>query len=86
MNDYQGIVQTDGYDFLDQIVEIIHVACWIHARRKFMAVAKAAGNKNNKSTEIAGKALKYISKLYKIEKEAKKLDLSADSTKRESIP
>lgn len=29
-----------GYDFLDHIVGSIHVACWVHARRKFMAVAR----------------------------------------------
>ncbi|MDQ1270250.1 MAG: transposase, partial [Thermodesulfobacteriota bacterium] len=57
-----------AYDFLDHIEGIIHVACWIHARRKFMEVAKAAGNKDGKPTGIAGNALKYISKLYKIER------------------
>ncbi len=39
---YQGIVQTDGYvgyDFLDTKPGIIHVACWVHARRKFVDVA-----------------------------------------------
>lgn len=85
LNGYQGIVQTDGYggyDFLDHIVGIIHVACWAHARRKFMAVAKAAGKNNGKPTGIAGKALKYISKLYKIEKEAKELGLSAEDLYR----
>ena len=85
LNGYQGIVQTDGYgayDFLDHIVGIIHIACWIHARRKFMAVLKAAGNKNGKPTGIAGKALKYISKLYKIEKEARELGLSAEGLYR----
>ncbi len=85
LNGYQGIVQTDGYvgyDFLDNIMGIIHVACWVHARRKFMAVVKASGNKNGKPTGIAGKALKYISKLYKIEKEAKELGLSAEGLYR----
>ena len=87
LNGYQGIVQTDGYvgyDFLDHIIGIIHIACWVHARRKFMTVAKAAGMKNGKlPTGIAGKALKYIRKLYKIEKEAKELGLSAEELYRE---
>ena len=85
MNGYQGIVQTDGYagyDFLDHIVEIIHIACWAHARRKFMAVVKAAGNKTGNPTGTAGKALKYIRKLYKIEKEANELGLSAEGLYR----
>jgi len=77
---YKGIVQTDGYsgyDFLDSKKDIIHVGCWVHARRKFVEVTKATGNKKNPSGN-AGSALKYISKLYKIEKEARQKELSPD--------
>ena len=80
LNGYQGIVQTDGYvgyDFLDAQKDIIHVGCWVHARRKFKEVTKAAGNKTN-STGNAASALKYISKLYKIEKEAVENKLSPE--------
>ncbi len=49
----------------------------MHARRKFKEVTKAAGNKKNLSGN-AGVALKYISKLYKIEKEAREQGLSFD--------
>ena len=79
LNDYKGIVQTDGYagyDFLDTKKDIVHVGCWVHARRKFKEVTKALGNKANSSGN-AGSALLYISKLYKIEKEARKQGLSA---------
>ena len=75
---YEGIVQTDGYggyDFLDKNTNIIHAACWVHARRKFKAVTKVAGNRNNPSGN-AGTALKYISKLYKIEKKARQENIS----------
>lgn len=82
LNGYQGIVQTDGYvgyDFLDNDPDIIHVACWVHARRKFVDVAKAAGMKKGQlPTGKAGKALKYIRKLYKIENEARELDLTPE--------
>jgi len=77
---YKGIVQTDGYngyDFLDNRTDIIHVGCWVHARRKFKEVSKAAGNKTNLSSN-AGTALKYISRLYKIEKEAKQAKLTTE--------
>jgi len=70
LNGYQGIVQTDGYagyNFLDIITGIIHVACWVHARRKFTDVVKALG-RGKGIPGNAGTALKYISKLYKIEK------------------
>lgn len=78
LNGYKGIVQTDGYkgyDFLDKISDIIHVACWIHARRKFKDVTKAAGDKNSSSGN-ASTALKYIRLLYRIEKEAQEQELT----------
>lgn len=80
LKSYKGIVQTDGYggyDFLDTKKNIIHMGCWVHARRKFKEVTKAAGNKKNSSGN-AGMALNYISKLYKIEKEARQQELSSD--------
>jgi transposase len=80
LKDYKGIVQTDGYggyDFLDGKKDIVHVGCWVHARRKFKEVTKAAGNKTS-ATGNAGSALKYISKLYKIEKEAIQNKLSPE--------
>jgi transposase len=82
LNGYQGIVQTDGYagyNFLDTVIGIIHIACWIHARRKFTDVVKALGRQKDVSpTGNAGIALKYISKLYKIEKQAREQELSTD--------
>lgn len=80
LKDYKGIVQTDGYggyDFLDTKKGILHVGCWVHARRKFKEVTKAAGNKTS-SLGNAGTALKYISLLYKIEKHAMDKKLSPD--------
>ncbi|MCP3922336.1 MAG: IS66 family transposase [Desulfobacterales bacterium] len=89
LKNYKGIVQTDGYagyNFLDTITNIIHVACWTHARRKFVEVTKAAGRNKKTSGGNAGTALKYISKLYKIEKDAKAQELSIDElyTQRQS--
>lgn len=82
-NGYQGGVQTDGYSaysFLDAVQAILHMGCWTHARRKFMDVVKAAGKpKGKKKTGKAGKALSYIRKLYKIEKDAKSIGLTGDA-------
>ncbi len=78
LKDYKGIVQTDGYagyNFLNTRKDIIHVGCWVHARRKFNEVTKAAGNKKNLFGN-AGTALNYIRKLYKIEKDARQNELS----------
>ena len=87
LNGYQGIVQTDGYagyNFLDTIIGILHIACWVHARRKFTDVIKALGRK--KCTPLsgnAGTALKYISKLYKIEKQAREKGLTTEEIYKE---
>lgn len=81
LKNYTGIVQTDGYSgygFLDDKKDILHVGCWVHARRKFVEVTKAAGKNKKNPGGNTGTALKYISKLYKIEKQAKEKGVSAD--------
>jgi transposase len=67
---YEGVIQTDGYkgyDFIDHIKEILHMGCFAHVRRKFVAVEKAAGKPADATKQtITGQALKYIRKLYEI--------------------
>jgi transposase len=80
---YKGVVQTDGYSgygFLDNKLNVSHMGCWAHARRKFMDALKAGGlNKDGKPRAgAADQALKYIRKLYKIEKEAKLIELTGE--------
>lgn len=76
---YKGVVQTDGYqgyDFLDTEDDVVHLGCWAHARRKFVDADKARGKKaKTGSTTVA---LKFISDLYKIEREIKKQICSAE--------
>jgi transposase len=76
---YKRIIQTDGYSgygFLDQKKDILHVGCWVHVRRKFVEVTKAVSRKTEKPVGNAATALKYIGKLYKIEKAARADQLS----------
>ncbi len=91
LKNYQGVVVTDGYkgyNFLDSAESIVHAGCWAHARRKFTDVIKAAGKKNPSGN--AGTALKFISKLYKIEKYARENNISHEnlyvSRQKESKP
>lgn len=79
LGDFTGYVQTDGfngYDFLDHAENIRHIGCWAHARRKFMDVVTAQGKK--RKTGAADAALSFISKLYKLEKEARAKGLSPE--------
>ena len=77
---YNGVVQTDGYSsyyFLEGMKEIVHIGCFAHARRKFVEAQKAKG-KNSKITGAADIAVGYINDLYRIEKKAKKQELSPE--------
>ena len=82
LGNYQGVVQTDGYvgyDFLDSKKGVSHMACMAHVRRKFHAVIQAAGNSTSKDKEqngVAGKAMKFIRKLYRLQRSSKKMGLS----------
>ena len=84
LGDYTGYVQSDGYagyDRLSKSGKITQVGCWAHARRKFIDVISA--RKRNKSTKgqrigSADIAVDFIRKLYDIERDAKKLELSYD--------
>ena len=85
---YKGVVQTDGYSgygFLDNFKEILHMGCWAHVRRKFLDVVKAAGKPKTgkKNFGNADQALKYIRKLYKIEKDAKNSGLTNENLFKE---
>ncbi len=63
---YEGFLQTDGYDgylAIGEKVGIIHVACWAHARRRFVEAFVAANKKGS-----AGEAIGFIRELYKAER------------------
>jgi transposase len=86
LKDYSGYIQTDGYkgyNILEEYEELILIACWAHARRKFYEAAKASKNKGS-----AQQAISMIKKLYVIEKTAK--DYTPEKRKalrqKESVP
>jgi len=71
---YKGYLQTDGYDGYNAVVAVnglTHVGCMAHARRKFDEAVKAQGK--NKSEGKAQRGLAQIRKLYRVEKQARKL-------------
>jgi transposase len=74
LKDYKGILQTDGYGGYNAMRAkegVVNLGCWAHCRRKFAEVIKISSS--------AGKAhevMKWVNKLYQIEKQAKEQNLS----------
>ena len=72
---FTGYLQTDGYDGYNAVVAanaLMHVGCMAHARRKFSEALKAQGK--NKKRGKAHRGLALIQKLYRVEKQARRLD------------
>jgi transposase len=63
LGDFEGYLQTDGYEVYDRLCEgapkVIHSGCWSHVRRKFFEAQKSS--KKGGSAEVA---LSAIGKLY----------------------
>ena len=84
LNNYKGILQTDaygGYNTLRAREDVIDIGCMDHGRRKFVETIKVC---NNNDTGVAGKILKLINKLYKIEKAAKNMSYDERYTLRQA--
>ncbi len=72
---FQGYLHVDGDNFFEDMPEIpgvVLVNCNTHARRKFEPIAQAAKGKG-----IAKEAMRRYKELYKIEREAKDKNLTA---------
>jgi transposase len=81
---YYGYLQADafgGYDGIYATGNVVEVACWAHARRKFYE-ARAS------DAERSHAALAWIGRLYEVEKRARELSLPARQALRqaESVP
>jgi hypothetical protein len=75
--DFKGYLHCDGYSGYEKLFatqQVTHVACWAHARRKFMAIVKSSKNPSG----VAVLMLNLIKKLYKLEKQCKELGLTPE--------
>ncbi|GHU48281.1 hypothetical protein FACS1894200_05030 [Spirochaetia bacterium] len=76
LNGFDGYLQTDGYPAYDSVLKepkyahIIHVGCFVHARRYFFEASKVI---KNPKPALEGKA--YIDELYSIEQQLREKDL-----------
>ncbi len=68
LGDYEGHLQTDGYEVYDRACDgakgVAHVGCWAHVRRTFHDAKKSS-----KTPGSAETALATIAKLYRVETE-----------------
>lgn len=77
LGNFKGYLQTDGYGVYNKYGEkkdVIHLACWAHARREF---ERALDNDKPR----AQKALLMIQKLYAVERQITEENLSPEQTK-----
>ena len=84
LDDYKGHLQADAYGGYDGIYhkgDVIEVACWAHARRKFFDAKETDGRRAAEMLEFAGQ-------LYAVEHEAKGMDHDGRRTLRQekSLP
>ena len=81
---FKGYLQTDGYDGYNAVVGangLVHVGCMAHARRRFNDAVKAQGR--NKKRGKAHRGLALIRKLYRLERQARKLTAQERYAKRQ---
>jgi len=67
---YRGYLQTDGYSGYEAVAcapHIVQVGCFAHARRKFDQAIK--GQTKKRKSSHAWRGLKFIQKLYRIERQ-----------------
>ena len=81
---FTGYLQTDGNESYDVAVRglpgIIHAGCLAHARRRFFEASKAT-----KKPQSAEEGLKYIRKVYEIEKSLREKVLKKEMNEHEFL-
>lgn len=84
LNNYKGLLHTDGYSGYNQISSVTHGACWAHVRRKYIEIIK-----NCAKPGIARQAVELIGQLYSIERQAQEQYLTYEmrgSLRKEKAP
>ena len=80
---FKGYLQTDGYAGYHSVENAIHAGCWAHARRKFDEAVKA--QPKGKRSPTAEQGVAYCSKLFELEKEYAKKELSFEERKQQRL-
>lgn len=77
LKDYSGVLVTDGYQVYHSLErkrdDLIVAGCWVHAKRKFAELVKAAGSEQMDGV-IAAEASRKITKLFHLDKKLNGLE------------
>ena len=75
LDGFTGVLQSDGYAGYDEVGSrpgVVHVGCWVHARRKFDEAVKSLRANERKASSaketLALQTLRQIAALYAIER------------------
>ena len=75
LGEWEGILQTDGYQAYDDIggPKLVHVGCWAHARRKFVDAVKV-----NPKDAAAIEMVTRMDALFLVDRHARQQQLSVE--------
>lgn len=82
LQNFKGILVTDGYSGYNNLENINRAECWAHTRRYFYESVPLDENKNMIKTSAGYQGLKYIDELFKIEREIENLSVEEKIAKR----
>lgn len=69
MKGFASYLQTDGYQGYNKVLDVTHVGCLAHGRRKFTDAIKAAPKDADLTKSKAIEAVRRFKEIYKLEKE-----------------
>ena len=75
---FNGFLQTDGYQAYNAVEDVTLVGCFAHARRGFTDTLKALPKDSTLSRTNAEEGLEFCDKLFKLEKEYRKENLTPE--------
>jgi transposase len=75
-----AVLMTDGYEPYDTIADrhgLIHLGCWVHARRRFHEALQALPKDRRGPEQLPARFIDLIGKLYHFEAEATRAEVDA---------
>lgn len=82
LQNFKGILVTDGYSGYNNLENINRAECWAHTRRYFYESVPLDENKKMIETSAGYQGVKYIDELFKVEREIENLRVDEKEAKR----